>query len=78
MVLVYRVCAMGRRIVSGIPYVSVMRNDAEWGDVVINEVMADPDPGAGEFLGEYVELFNRSDYPVQLEGWRLRCGGTGK
>jgi hypothetical protein len=26
-------------------------------------------------LGEYVELFNRSEYPLKLEGWRLEVGG---
>ncbi len=44
----------------------IMRNEAEWGDVVLNEVMADPDPPVVISLGEYVELFNRSEYPHNL------------
>ncbi len=52
----------------------VMRNEPQWGDVVINEVMVDPEPRAGEFLDEYLELFNRSDYPIHMEGWKLWVG----
>ncbi|MFH0757311.1 MAG: lamin tail domain-containing protein [Bacteroidota bacterium] len=53
---------------------AVLRNEPKWGDVVINEVMVDPEPRAGEFLDEYLELFNRSDYPIQLGGWKLWVG----
>ena len=51
--------------------VRVMRNEAQWGDMVFNEVMADPDP-AVRYMEEYLELFNRSDYPLKLEGWQLK------
>jgi len=50
--------------------VTVMRNEARWGDLVFNEIMADPDP-AVRYGEEYLELLNRSDYPVSLEGWKL-------
>ncbi|MEA3462492.1 MAG: lamin tail domain-containing protein [Bacteroidota bacterium] len=50
--------------------VEVMRNEAQWGDLVFNEIMADPDP-AVRFREEYMELFNRSDYNIHLEGWQL-------
>jgi hypothetical protein len=49
----------------------VMRNEADWGDLVFNEVMADPDP-AVRYENEYLELFNRSDYHLDLEGWWLK------
>lgn len=52
----------------------IFRNEAEWGDLVFNEVMADPDPPVGFSLGEYVELFNRSEYQLNLEGWCLKVG----
>ncbi len=51
--------------------VSVMRNEAQWGDLVFHEVMADPEP-AIHYNEEYLELFNRSDYRLNLEGWQLK------
>jgi len=51
--------------------VNVLRYEALWGDLVFNEVMADPDPGI-DYQEEYLELVNRSDYLVKLEGWRLQ------
>lgn len=51
-----------------------MLNESQWGDIVINEVMADPDPPLKESLGEYVELYNRSGYHLNLEGWKLKQG----
>lgn len=51
-----------------------MRNEAEWGDVVINELMADPDPPMSLALDEYVEFFNRSQYPITMAGWWLEVG----
>ena len=53
----------------------IERNEAQWGDLVINEVMADPDPPVLDSYGEYVELYNRSEYPLKLEGWILESGG---
>jgi hypothetical protein len=47
---------------------------AGWGDVVISEVMYDPEPAPGESLGEYLELYNRSGQPADPEGWTLTVG----
>lgn len=52
----------------------IMRNEAEWGDLLINELMADPEPEVGIFMGEYVEFFNASEYILNLEGWWLEVG----
>jgi len=52
----------------------VMRNVAVWGDLVINELMFDPEPEVSISMGEYVELFSRSEYPLDLEGWILVVG----
>jgi hypothetical protein len=45
-------------------------------DVVVNEIMADPEPQVGLPPVEYVELFNTSPYPVYLDGWILQAGNA--
>lgn len=44
-------------------------------DIVFNEIMYDPSPTFGLPEFEYIELYNRSLYTVDLGGWIL---GTGK
>ena len=44
---------------------------AERGDIVISEIMADPLPQVSLPDKEYIEITNRTGYPLNLKNWRL-------
>jgi len=47
-------------------------------DVVINELFVDPIPSIGLPEYEYIELFNRTDKDINLTNWTITIGSTEK
>ncbi len=47
-------------------------------DLVFNEIYPDPSPSIGLPKYEYLELYNRTNKPVSLDGWKLIVGTTEK
>ena len=47
-------------------------------DIIMDEIMADPEPVTGLPESEYVELYNRTLFPVNLGGWTFEYGSSAK
>ncbi len=57
-----------------IPLSFLMEEQAQFGDVIITELMIDPSPSVGLPEVEYIELFNRSNRYLNLQDWKITDG----
>jgi hypothetical protein len=56
------------------PFTYIRPYVAQKGDVIINEIFADPSPVVGLPDKEFVELYNASNEYIIITGWRLKDG----
>ncbi|WP_372644753.1 lamin tail domain-containing protein, partial [Ancylomarina sp.] len=52
--------------------------EAKIHDLVINEILADETPIVGLPEYEFIEIYNASDYPINVKDYKLKVGGSEK
>jgi hypothetical protein len=60
--------------ISGVFHANQNTPSVTLGDVVISEIMADPEPVVALPPAEYIELTNTTASEISLEGWKLSTG----
>lgn len=62
-------------VVTGDPFVDPSQ-PADYKDVIITEIFADPSPIIGLPEAEFIEIHNRSEKIINLSGWKFTDGGS--
>lgn len=57
-----------------LPFLYFVPQHANYRDITINEIMADPSPVVGLPEAEYIEIYNRADKSFDLSGWSISDG----
>ncbi len=52
--------------------ISLLYHPIQSFDVLISEIMADPSPSRGLPESEYLELYNRTPFPISLNNWTIQ------
>jgi len=52
--------------------------EAKVHDLIINEILADESPVVSLPEYEFIEIYNRSDYPINIKNYKLRVGNAEK
>lgn len=62
-------------IVNGDPFIPPV--PSQWKDVILSEIYADPSSSNGLPNAEFVEIYNRTDKAINLNGWRFSDASSG-
>lgn len=57
-----------------LPFLYFVESPVSRRDMIITEILPDPDPPIGLPPSEFVEIYNRSPNPIQVNGWVLTDG----